>query len=276
MNWVYEREIFCVIISLYPFPKEVKVKRKKLQSINGDDNHGLDVEYYIDSETGDFKSIYTFNGEVVESVKLRGRLADRASALSLILRDLQSAKDWYLGALAILDAKGVKSTGLGYRGIQDLDVSSEVRALFVASVIFYGKAYSEAVGRRLKMERVWLDPSFFDNHDNIIDYRNNFAAHSGNLKYESAETSLLIFKQHGRTIFQPVTDRKQLSLFGLDENEGNITDLYDHAIEVVTKKYNETLIRIRKHVEDKSISYWYLAAGGTESVDLDTMNKKKK
>ena len=55
------------------------MKRKKLEGPGCESYEGLDVEYYIDSETGEFKAVYTFNNEIVDRIKLSGRIADRAS-----------------------------------------------------------------------------------------------------------------------------------------------------------------------------------------------------
>ena len=252
------------------------MKRKKLDDFGSGPYEGLDVEYYIDSDSGEFKAVYIFNNEIVDRVKLSGRIAARASSLSLIHRDLKSAKEWYQKANDIIEQKKLRVDGEQYGNILDLDLSSEVRALFVPSLTFYGKAFSEAKGRKLKMERDWLDTKYFELHDSIIDYRHNFAAHSGKEDYESAETSLLLIKKNGRVVYQAVTDRKQISLMGFPEEQGSVLDLFEHAIKIVEKKYNETSERIRGYVMQKSYSFWCLAASGNVSVNLDEANKKKK
>lgn len=252
------------------------MKRKKLEGLGGEQYEGLDVEYYIDSDTGELKAVYTFNNEIVERVKLSGRIAARASSLSLIHRDLKSAKEWYQKANDLVERKELTADGKAYGNILDLDLSSEIRALFVASLTFYGKAFSEAKGRKLKMERDWLDSDYFELHDSIINYRHNFAAHSGNQDYESAETSLLLIRKNGKTFYQAVTDRKQMSMIGVEEEHVNMIDLFEHAIQIVEKKYNETLERIRTYVMQKSYSFWCLAAAGKDPVNLDESNKKKK
>lgn len=252
------------------------MKRKKLEGPGCESYEGLDVEYYIDSETGEFKAVYTFNNEIVDRIKLSGRIADRASSLSLIHRDLKSAKEWYQIANELAGRNELRTDGKLYGNILDIDLSSEIRALFVASLTFYGKAFSEAKGRKLKMERDWLDSECFGLHDCIINYRHNFAAHSGNQDYESAETSLLLIRKNGKTFYQAVTDRKQLSMIGVEDEHVDMINLFEHAIQVVEKKYNETLERIRTYVMQKSYSFWCLAATGKDPVNLDKLNKKKK
>ncbi|WP_142669114.1 hypothetical protein [Klebsiella variicola] len=84
------------------------MKRKKLDDFGSGPYEGLDVEYYIDSDSGEFKAVYIFNNEIVDRVKLSGRIAARASSLSLIHRDLKSAKEWYQKANDIIEQKKAK------------------------------------------------------------------------------------------------------------------------------------------------------------------------
>lgn len=249
--------------------------RKKLEILEGEGHEGLTSEYYIDSSSGEFRSIYTYNGEIVSRIKLKGKIVDRASALSLIGMDLKSARDWYRKALDILKENELMSKGKSFGGIEDLDLSSEVRALFVASVIFYGKAFAEAGGRKIKMEKNWLEKEFHERHDLLINYRNNFAAHSGDSNFESAETALLLFKKHGKYVYQPVTDRKQLSAVGVFDDDSDLIDLFDHVVSVVEGKYKQTMDRMGEYVMSKSHSFWLLAAGSNESINLDNYTKKK-
>ena len=61
-----------------------------------------------------------------------------------------------------------------------------MKALFVAILTFYGKAFSQCEGRRVKLERRQIAEGFLPTHDHCIAYRNNFAAHSGAQVIESA------------------------------------------------------------------------------------------
>ncbi|HED2371692.1 TPA: hypothetical protein R4216_000436 [Citrobacter freundii] len=115
---------------------------------------GLNVQFYMDSSTGKFKVISTYNDMLIKSVILEGGVAARASSLSLILRDLESAYGWYKRALEIVQSDSIKNdSDDDYIEIDNLSISSEARAFFVASITFYGKAFTEAVGRKLKMEK---------------------------------------------------------------------------------------------------------------------------
>lgn len=237
---------------------------------------GLDVQFYLDSSTGKFKVISTYNKTLIKSVVLEGGIATRASSLSLMLRDLESAYDWYKRALEIVQSDTVKNdSGDNYIEIDNLSISSEARAFFVASITFYGKAFTEAIGRKLKMEKKWLDPSFHEMHDTLIEYRHNFAAHSGSESFEHAKTILILVPHKSRgLVYQPVTVRGQLSV--VITPDSNVNELFEHAIETVSKKYTETLARIRKYVFTMPDNYWVTAAGGEGVVNLDIVIKNKK
>ncbi|MGY9710126.1 hypothetical protein ACTM4A_18825 [Citrobacter freundii] len=237
---------------------------------------GLNVQFYMDSSTGKFKVISTYNDMLIKSVILEGGVAARASSLSLILRDLESAYGWYKRALEIVQSDSIKNdSDDDYIEIDNLSISSEARAFFVASITFYGKAFTEAVGRKLKMEKKWLDPRFHEMHDTFIEYRHNFAAHSGSESFEHAKTILILVPHKSRgLVYQPMTVRGQLSV--IITPDSNVNELFEHAIETVTKKYTETLERIRKYVFTMPGNYWVTAAGGNGVVNLDVAIKNKK
>ena len=65
-------------------------------------------------------------------------------------------------------------------------------------------------------------------------------------------------------------------MIGVEDEHVDMINLFEHAIQVVEKKYNETLERIRTYVMQKSYSFWCLAATGIDPVNLDKLNKKKK
>ena len=237
---------------------------------------GLDVQFYMDSSNGKFKVISTYNNELIKSVILEGGVATRASSLSLILRDLESAYDWYKRALEIVQSDSIKNdSDDNYIEIGNLSISSEARAFFVASITFYGKAFTEAIGRKLKMEKKWLDPIFHEMHDTLIEYRHNFAAHSGSDSFENAKTILILIPHKSRgLVYQPVTVRGQLSVVITPDSDVN--KLFEHAIETVRKKYTETLERIKKYVFTMPDHYWVTASGGNGVVNLDVVIKNKK
>lgn len=237
---------------------------------------GLDVQFYMNSTSGKFDVIATYNNALIKSVILEGGIATRASSLSLILRDLESAYDWYKRAIEIVDGSNIKNElNHDYIEIENLTISSEARAFFVASLTFYGKAFTEALGRKLKMEKKWLDQSFHEMHDDIIDYRHNFAAHSGSDSFEHAKTLLILVPHPSKgLVYQPMSVRGQLSMIITPER--NMNELFEHAIEVVTNKYTETLERIRKYVFSLPGSYWVTSAGGSGIVNLDVVIKNKK
>ncbi|SPZ53620.1 Uncharacterised protein [Serratia quinivorans] len=242
----------------------------------------IEREFYIGHDTGKTKVIYSYSGQLVSSVKLTGGLVNRASALALIMRDLDSSRKWYRKAASILKDNGIldkkynNDSEFSYYQVNDANVADEVRGLFIASMTFYGKAFTTADGRKLKAERNWLDEEHVSIHDTMLDIRHNFAAHSGRSEYESSETYLLLIPQGRKNIiYFPTTIRQQMNMIIDSENVDIYLSHLDYVFSVVDNKYRELLILITESAMSKSRMYWECAAKSNEPITLDVIRKRK-
>lgn len=242
-------------------------------------NEALHREYYVDPLSGEKRTIYTYFGEIVPKVTLTGKLADRASALSLILRDLESARKWYAMALeffpedffSVNDENNEDETAYH---IVEKDFADKVRPLMIASVTFYGKAFTSAEGRKIKAEKTWLSEEHVSMHDYIIDLRNNFAAHGGVGDYETAETVLLLLpKSKKNIIYFPTTIRSQINMFKSRVENESILKHFDYVISILNQKYHALFPRLIEVARSKSILYWMSAAQGGIPIHLDSFKK---
>lgn len=242
-------------------------------------NEALHREYYVDPLSGEKRTIYTYFGEIVPKVTLTGKLADRASALSLILRDLESARKWYAMALeffpedffSVNDENNEDETAYH---IVEKDFADKVRPLMIASVIFYGKAFTSAEGRKIKAEKTWLSEDHVSMHDYIMDLRNNFAAHGGVGDYETAETVLLLLpKSKKNIIYFPTTIRSQINMFKSRMENESILKHFDYVISILNQKYHALFPRLIEVARSKSILYWMSAAQGGIPIHLDSFKK---
>ena len=154
----------------------------------------LHVERVLDGATGRVDSHYFWKGSVVPKVPIVGDHVTRMSGLALIQKDLANALSWMRKAreLAVrITGHTLVSDPSVYRTLDDRDIANDIKAFFIAALVFYGKAFTEAAGRRTQMARDWLDVDFREAHDKAMRLRHNVAAHSGELRIEHAESSLL-------------------------------------------------------------------------------------
>src|SRR5690606_22830055 len=102
-----------------------------------------------------------------------------------------------------------------------------VKALFVASLTFYGKAFTEAQGRRTQLNLDLISPDFREFHLEVMRYRHHYAAHSGESKIETSNTYLLLITNE-KNHFNPTlyTSRMQPSLFSPKQ----LLNLFKHVL----------------------------------------------
>jgi hypothetical protein len=147
-----------------------------------------------DSEGKSSKNEYYFKGKRCKRKIIDSQLSQKLAGYRLIEKDIRNIKDWLKNILIIYEKNYGKDTPtdeviLNY----DRETFGLVKALFVASMSFYGKLFTTARGRRVKLER-----SIYDNetdrkmHDDIMEFRHNYTAHSGEEKIENVNVVLAI------------------------------------------------------------------------------------
>lgn len=150
-----------------------------------------------------------------------------------------------------------------------------VKALFVASLTFYGKCFTEANGRCAQISRDWLDAEHKKIHDYYMKYRHNFAAHSGDEKIELAKTFVLLHpKKKNEVLPYLPTVRMQPDLVLNSDDESSFEELIKYVIELVSKKYNDLALKIVDElVMVKDVSFWREKARLGETVELNLPKK---
>lgn len=241
----------------------------------------LRVERFLDPVTGEATVHYLWKDRLVPKVRLGGKAAEQASGLSLIQKDLAVSKQWMEQARSITEqALGTVETGTKYVYAQDRGLYNTVKALFVASLAFYAKAFTEAAGRKAQMQRDWLDEEFREQHDYYMNLRHNFAAHSGDLKVEYADSYLLLVPETKRqTALQLATNRVQPDLINTREEGETFVALVDHAIVKVSARYNQAAHALMDAASTKTHTFWVIASSSAQPVDMDpiiaSIRKKK-
>jgi hypothetical protein len=230
----------------------------------------LQVERFIDPSTGEVSVHYLWKGMLLPKVTLTGKIADTISGLTLIQKDLENAKRWVERALDLTSKEhAVIPKGVMYVHLQDRARADEAKAFFVAGLTFYAKAFTEAAGRKVQMQRDSLALEFRDRHNYYMDFRHNFAAHSGDLKLEYATSYLLMIPQRNGTALQIATTRLQPDAVGAETQEESFLSLIEHAISVVSDKYDKACTNLVKAAATRPEAFWRAAAQGSVPVDMD-------
>lgn len=240
----------------------------------------LRVERFIDPQTGEATVHYLWKDRLVSKVKLAGRAAEQASGLTLIQKDLANARRWIEQAQQLIgDDFAHRPADTQYVHAQDRARFDTAKALFVASLAFYAKAFTEANGRKAQMQRDWLDEPFREPHDYYMNLRHNFAAHSGDLQVEYAESYVLLVpvSRHAMDL-RFATNRVQPDFVQTFGEEQPYVALVDHALAKISERYSLAAERLAAAAASKSLAFWAAASSGSEAINMDPIvaaSKKK-
>ncbi|MBS0847583.1 hypothetical protein [Citrobacter sp. JGM124] len=162
----------------------------------------------------------------------------------------------------------------GNHHLVEKDIADKIRPLMIASIIFYGKAFTTADGRKLKAEKNWLSDEYTSMHDYIMDVRNNFVAHGGVGDYEKSETVILLVpKNKKEIIYFPTNTRGQMNMFLSADGGADVLKHFDHAISIVNDKYHALFPRLVEIAKSRSLVFWMSAAQAGEAIQIDNFKK---
>ena len=200
---------------------------------------------------------YFFQNRRAPRVLLTSKVAQQLAGYTLIEKDLRNVLVW----LAEIDRVFPESERpSGCHISPDRERFNIIKGLYVAALTFYGKCFTQCEGRKIKLDRKFVDQSFADRHDDIIHMRNNFAAHSGADSFEDVQIALVLFpnkKSKERPLVMRELLQADMAYFGPAE-EASFADLVKHVQQKVLLKIDELVERIlQKEVLPKGKDYWY-------------------
>lgn len=232
----------------------------------------LRVDRVLDPQSGAVALSVWLNDQRVPLVRVTGRRAERVSGLTLIQKDLKNAGRWVVKAAEQAMAMRGDSEAQ-FIQFQDREVADQIKALFVAALTFYGKAFTEAAGRRAQASRDWLDESFRERHDYFMMFRHNMAAHSGDEQLEKADSHLLLMPNASLTQspVQLFTNRFQPDIAWADDDTDKFSSLIAHVIEKVEAKHKGLSDAICEAALMKGAAFWQQAVQQGNSVDADSL-----
>lgn len=204
------------------------------------------VKEYVDGHTGKAYRIYTYDRRPCVRVQLTSRLVMQLAGYTMIEKDLRSALTWLDEIEKRHDERStekMESFGMA----KDRENYNLIKGLFVATLTFYGKCFSKCEGRPVKLERAQLDPRFHKLHDDCIEYRHNFAAHSGAKNIEHVEVVLVYPKKYKKEVnFMIFREIHQPDVFWPKDGEASLLDLFEHAREKALTKIDLLTEKIKK------------------------------
>lgn len=213
------------------------------------------VKQFVEPKSGKIHRIYSYKGKVCKRIQLESNLAMQMAGYVLIEKDLRSAGIW-LAEIQKLRGSDELLDKHGSRRSPDRERYNVVKALFVAALTFYGKAFAQAEGRRVKLERRQLATEFHEVHDDAISFRNNFAAHSGAKSLEKARIAVVLPPKGKRA--PPTINREMDQPDWMIQKEGKtFAELVAHAHLVPIRKISELERKIMdEEVLPLGYAYW--------------------
>ncbi|CAA2105888.1 hypothetical protein [Variovorax paradoxus] len=221
------------------------------------------VRTNVNKATGEIHRTYFYKRKACYRVVLDSPLAKQLAGYTLIEKDLRSALIWIEKIAALADPRPAEQRAYFGQG-KDRETYNIIKGLMVATLTFYGKCFAKTGARRIKLERSQLDPRFHKIHDNVMEYRHNFAAHSGDSPIERVEIAL-VFPQNPRTIAEPNLYRELMQPDHIESSNGQIQtkELIEHVQSFVNQKINFLIEKIlREEVAPPGREGWTKKARG--------------
>lgn len=210
---------------------------------------------FVESQTNKVRRIYKYNGKNCKRVVLDTPMSKQLAGYVLIEKDLRSAALWLREIEKLL---GDDINIVGSIHSKDRERFNLIKGLFVAALTFYGKAFAQCEGRRIKLERKIISPEFIEVHDNAISYRNNFAAHSGAEFVEKAEIALVLPAKSKRGILPRLYREMTQPDFALhSKGQKSFLNLTEHVRSIAQGKIDMLMQKIlAEEVLPKGYDYW--------------------
>ncbi len=224
----------------------------------------LKIEWSINPKTGEQQYLYYYKGKQCSTDLIKGPLAKQYIGYSLIMKDLEDAEGWLRQAYELCPQKESSPAKPNQDRFHSGDIGDEknhriVKSLFFSSLIFYGKCFTQADGRGVKLEKSNLPIQYHERHDRVMNYRNTLAAHSGIGNWDTGKARLVLPPIRDKNIglhLYPELHRLDFEDDRIDDH--SFLDLIKHVQIHVQKKIPKIFdVILKKIVLEKPKDYWY-------------------
>jgi hypothetical protein len=220
------------------------------------DNDLWTSEFIVEPYSGKYYNNYFYKNQHAHRIVIETKKAAALAGYMLIGKDLRSAITWLNYINEQLKNEPSFTDPIGSVQTPNKDYFIIMKGLFVAALTFYGKSFATCEGRKVKLEKSNLEDQFHDDHDDALEYRHNYAAHSGAKKLEHAVVVLALDKNKesnpffSRELYQP-------DLISRDDTNRFIS-LFEHAKAFAERKIETLSDKVyEEDVLSKGGDYWY-------------------
>ena len=128
---------------------------------------------------------------------------------------------------------------------------------------FCGKCFTQCRGRRIKLDGKIIDEKYKEAHEDAINMRHNFAAHSGADKFEEVKVALVL-PPNKKSNMAPILYKELIQpdvMFTHPENDIGFREVVIHLQEKVLDKMRNLTDKIMfEEIAPKGKDYWYKKA----------------
>jgi hypothetical protein len=225
-----------------------------------DKGDGWKVQETIDPKTGESHRRYLYKNKKAPRALITSKLAQQLAGYTLIEKDLRNILIW----LDEIDTIFPQSERPNVVSLSpDRERFNIIKGLYVAALTFYGKCFATCEGRKIKLDRKFVDDAYKEAHDHTINMRNNFAAHSGADSFEEVKVALVLYPNK-RTNRNPILYKElmQPDAFLTDpEDEIGFKEVTEHLQGKVLDKMSQLTNKIMtEEVGPKGKEHWYRLA----------------
>lgn len=175
------------------------------------DNNDLVEGAYIDYRTGKKTATFTYKGRRCPVATLSSPTARQLAGYSLIRADLSDARDWLQSAYDMIPRpERPRRVADRYHPVDDRAPFKLIKGLWFGALVLYGKCYTKAEGRKIKLDSSNLPSEFLPTHDKVIGFRHTIVAHAGVTAHETASVKLIL-RPRTSGCFQLLPDIARLS-----------------------------------------------------------------
>lgn len=218
----------------------------------------------IDSTTGEQVFTYFYKRKRCPTKLISGHLSKQYVGYYLIMKDLEDTKVWLKQAYDLIPKKKRRGEGLKYGycldQIGDKKNHMIVKSLFFSSLIFYGKCFTQAKGRGIKLDKKAIVPKdYHEKHDLIMEYRHTLAAHSGEDPWDTGKVRLLLPPQKGRNV--GIHINPELHRLDFEDDSGSdyqfmeLVNAVHKAVKIKSEKIGQKIIN--EIIIPKGRDFWY-------------------
>jgi len=161
----------------------------------------IQIKSKPNTQTGEVGYDYYYNGMQCPTHLIKEPISKKYIVYLLIAKDLEDAERWLTLAYKLRPPIKTKLSPnkktYTYIRLDEEDIKEHknyfiAKSLFFSSIVFYGKCFTKAQGRGTSLSKSFVPPEYHDKHDEIMEYRNTLAAHSGKGPWDTGKVRLVL------------------------------------------------------------------------------------